>query len=842
MKNNGLKRSLALALAFTMLGSNFAYAKETKNMRREYIFSSYESGKLSKENTVSIWQSSDSETDFTEKTNLSDVKNLKGTYPVKKEGGELSWKLPSRDLYYQGKSDSPLPLDVKMTSKLDGKEVDYGKLKDVTGHLEIKIKLDNKMYKRVVIQGEERRIYLPYLADLVFVGEDKSITNIKHNVGEVSKDGSRLVLNAMLCPGLKESVKKDLDGLVIDEVAKIDDYLNDELVLEMDVENFNPQAIMLGFARLNLNDEKIKNIDDLDSLKDAIKELNDKGQEIEDGSKKLSEGQYKFSSAIGDLGKGTRDLATGAHKLSDGMSQVNVNMLKSLNASAKLKEGAKGLSTGANKLETGSSQFKNGLNKYASSVEEYSKGVNDISSKIGDLDLGKINSSTRALRDGSANLRKGISEATEQFALLNQNTSKYNLAIDQFKDATSELEAKGNELNKASKSLQEAGNKIDKTTERLLDPTNKLVDGAKNLSRSTGDFSKVLSSQDLSENVSGNLEANMQVIGEKLSKLTNSEEVKNNPELAGLVKDMADTFDLEKEAAKKIGDSSKKISSTASSLKEAASGIDRGAKSLEKSLRDYSSSIAALNKATGSYVDSFEKYQESADKYFTSVGQVSKRADKLVSSSEKIYIGQTALLSAYQEIEKGADKLYQGNKEFNTRSEKAVAEINNYLPKLSSLTDITNRLNLGASSLNDNYGKINGGLENLNEAASKLSSGLDSYNKGADQLFNKGTKELAKGASDLSKGVNTLDGNMPKLSDANGKLKDASKTLSDGIGKYMEEGVNKLYDRSQEGFDKVDKLIEIKDELVKFSQEIDKSFTGYTGPVEVKLRYVIKLS
>lgn len=190
--NKKIKKIVSLALAFSLISTNVIYAKGNEEKRNEFVFSIYEDGKINSEKTVSVWQTSDKNINFTEKTNLEDIKNLKSSDSVDRESNKIKWNIDSKDLYYQGKSKNELPIDVNLETKLDGKDVKYTELDKANGHLELKIKLENKEFKTINIDGENRKIYRPYLADIAFISDNSSINNLEHNIGKITKDGSLL--------------------------------------------------------------------------------------------------------------------------------------------------------------------------------------------------------------------------------------------------------------------------------------------------------------------------------------------------------------------------------------------------------------------------------------------------------------------------------------------------------------------------------------------------------------------------------------------------------------------------------------------------------------------------
>ena len=190
--NKKIKKIVSLALAFSLISTNVIFAKGNEEKRNEFVFSIYEDGKINNEKTVSVWQTSDKNINFTEKTNLEDIKNLKSSDSVDRESNKIKWNIDSKDLYYQGKSKNELPIDVNLETKLDGKDVKYTELDKANGHLELKIKLENKEFKTINIDGENRKIYRPYLADIAFISDNSSINNLEHNIGKITKDGSLL--------------------------------------------------------------------------------------------------------------------------------------------------------------------------------------------------------------------------------------------------------------------------------------------------------------------------------------------------------------------------------------------------------------------------------------------------------------------------------------------------------------------------------------------------------------------------------------------------------------------------------------------------------------------------
>ena len=72
-----------------------------------------------------------------DKSNLKEVKNLKTDEKVLGKNGYLNWNEDKKDIYYQGKTDKNLPVELTVKYYLDNKEIKNSELEGKTGHLKI---------------------------------------------------------------------------------------------------------------------------------------------------------------------------------------------------------------------------------------------------------------------------------------------------------------------------------------------------------------------------------------------------------------------------------------------------------------------------------------------------------------------------------------------------------------------------------------------------------------------------------------------------------------------------------------------------------------------------------
>ena len=68
---------------------------------------------------VSDWlKNSGGSGELMDETNLTDIKNVKGTQQFEKNGSEMVWDASGEDIYYQGTTDKDLPVEVKISYQL----------------------------------------------------------------------------------------------------------------------------------------------------------------------------------------------------------------------------------------------------------------------------------------------------------------------------------------------------------------------------------------------------------------------------------------------------------------------------------------------------------------------------------------------------------------------------------------------------------------------------------------------------------------------------------------------------------------------------------------------------
>ena len=279
----------------------------------------------------------------TDKTTLTDIQNTESDAEFTQNGEELVWNTNDTDVYYKGNTDKALPIDVKVTYALDGQEAALEDLIGKSGHLTVTVALKNNETGTVNVNGKDRTIVTPLITAVgVILGGDASNVTAEHGMVESAAKSS--VAAFVTLPGVKDS----LSGLLPDEVDSIEDYLQDTVTVEADVEDFTCPQVMVACATSTaaLGTSNVFDLSSINGLTDGINQLNDAMSQLMDGASQLVDGTSQLAGGVLALLDGANTLNNGAAALDDGLGQLT-NGLDTLSANnAALNAGAQQVADG----------------------------------------------------------------------------------------------------------------------------------------------------------------------------------------------------------------------------------------------------------------------------------------------------------------------------------------------------------------------------------------------------------------------------------------------------------------------------------------------------------------
>ena len=329
----------------------------------------------------------------TDRTTLTDIVNTESGAEFTQNGESLVWNTSDTDVYYKGSTDKQLPLTAAVTYTLDGVEKPLEELLGQSGHLVVTVQLTNQTAETLTVDGKERTIVTPFVTAVgVLLGQEATNVNAAHGLLESAAKSS--VAAFVTLPGVREA----LDGLLPSGVSALEDYLQDTVTVEADVENLTaPQILIASAASAEaLGQGDVFDFGDVSALTDGITQLNDAMQQLLSGAAQLVDG-------AGRLASGSVQLLDGANQLDSGLGQL-VEGLDTLTANnAALTAGAQQVADGV--LDSASkSLMENGLIDTPMTWDNYNTVLDEV------LQLGE-----RTLAAGRKKMVRTIQAQAPQF-------------------------------------------------------------------------------------------------------------------------------------------------------------------------------------------------------------------------------------------------------------------------------------------------------------------------------------------------------------------------------------------------------------------------------------------
>ncbi len=392
---------------------------------------------------VSDWlKNKDGSSTITDKSDLKNIENVKSDadYTTGKDG-EITWTSNGEDIYYQGTTDKELPVDVKVTYILDGKEMSASEIAGKSGKVTIRFDYTNNTKKEVTVNGRKTEMYVPFTMISGMLLDGNTFRNVEVNSGKVISDGNRLVVVGLAFPGMNENL--DIASFTDNKEMTFPETVE----VTADVENFSlGLTLTMGSAELissvNLND-----VTAFDDLKEVVNKLVKSTNELQNGSTKLSTGLKTLKTSFGTYSTGVK---TYVNTVNSNIGLLNDNMapfangintaLSGVNQMIAAMEGDEGAVSGAKKLADGSAQVNTGLNNLLAKIgtaggtdnNTIAGAVNNIAAGSGTLFgyLDKMlaafdNTSTSyGLTDGSQAVSDGVEQLSSELTTMVQTMNK----------------------------------------------------------------------------------------------------------------------------------------------------------------------------------------------------------------------------------------------------------------------------------------------------------------------------------------------------------------------------------------------------------------------------------
>lgn len=335
-------------------------------------------------------------------SDLKEIENVKGDEKFKQLGDSLVWSGNHKDICYQGTTDKELPVGIRISYKLDGKDISEKELKGKSGHLSIHYEYENTT-------ADKNQAYTPFLMVTGLMLDTEKFSNVTIDKGKIVSDGNKDLAIGMGIPKMKEELGvEDLD-------------IPDSFVVEADVTDYDTiEGITVATNDL-FNQLDTDQFDSLDDLNDSMGQLKSAADQLVSGSGELKagldtllassgtliDGIDQLSTGSKTLKDGTNTLQTGAGALKDGAGQVAAGAANAADSTAKqLVPGVQALDQGVSDMQN---QLGQGIPRLSEGVKQLSQGAAQAGDGAKSLDAG-----VDAAATGAGQLKAGIQDASNK--------------------------------------------------------------------------------------------------------------------------------------------------------------------------------------------------------------------------------------------------------------------------------------------------------------------------------------------------------------------------------------------------------------------------------------------
>lgn len=352
MRKKRLSKALAmfLAAALTIPAAVPVAASESTADKEETVYVKTDANGEEKTVIVSDWLKNFSgEAKIKDATDLTDVENVKGneTYQQGKKHN-ITWNANGNDIYYQGSSDKNLPVSMKVTYYLDGKEIKPKDLIGKSGKVKIHYEYENHSEVTKTINGKQTTIYTPFTMITAAILNTDNFSNVKATNGKVISDGNKHIVIGVAMPGLADSLnlKNTSIGSNFD--------IPEDFEITADVEDFQMTVTATVANSDTLSEFGLDDAGDLSELTDSLKDLENATDKLCDGSGELVKGIEKLVTASSKLKSGSKQIAVSTKQLASGLDKL-------VNGSSALKSGTSQLAQGTSALPSSTAKLDSGV-------------------------------------------------------------------------------------------------------------------------------------------------------------------------------------------------------------------------------------------------------------------------------------------------------------------------------------------------------------------------------------------------------------------------------------------------------------------------------------------------
>lgn len=601
-------------------------------------------------------------------SDLKDIENVKGEESFFQNGGNLIWNGEGKDIVYQGTTEKELPIGIRVSYTLDGKEISAKDLEGKSGHLKIRYEYEN-------ITGDGNDTYTPFLMVTGLVLNMDVFSNVTIENGKLISDGDRDLAIGMGIPKLKDALN----------VADID--IPDCFILEADVTGYETIEGITVATNEVFNSVSNDGFDSLEDLEGSMDALQSAADQLVDGSGQLKSGLDTLLSSSGALIDGIDQLANGGHALEEGTETLVGGVGELSKGSRTLADGTSQLASGAENLSSGASLVAAGADSARQSTsEQLLPGMKQLYDGVTGMQS-QVEEGIGQLSGGADQLKEGIGTAAAGAARLAEGIDTVGAGASDLSSGISSAAASSAELTAGAKGLSDSLSGAGVDVSGLIGA----LEGLK------------------TEENSGTVDAIISELNAQAEAVNGA--ISNDAAVAGNIA----------AGSGALTDGLNNAAAGAEDLAVAINGdIKTGANALSGALNeDLSSGAARLDTGVA----------EMAGQLRDGTAELASGAGALLSGTQTLNEGLGNLADGAAQVSEGSNTLSEGMKTADEGARSVAAGLESLLEGAANLQAGAVILNSGLGSLQSGSGELVNGVTRLDDGASDLNNGMIQFNQ-----------------------------------------------------------------------------------------------------------------
>lgn len=509
-----------------------------------------------------------------DKSELKDITNVKGDETFEQSGDGVSWNAGAQDIYYQGTTDKELPVGVKLSYELDGREISPEELPGKSGALKIRVSYTNRSRVTKTIDGKKQKMYTPFFMATGLILPTDKFTNVEVDGGKVINEGSNNIVVGFGVPGMAESLD------VSDELAG---KFPEEFTVSADVTDFSIGNTFTYASTSLLSDLDLEDSDTFEELEEKLETLTDASEELVDGTDSLSDGIEELEKKFEAYAKGEKDLNKGINTLAKSGKKLEKGVKEYVTGVDDLAEGATSYVNGAKQITDGNKQLYQAVKDMPGSYKEFSEGIKQYTTAVDTLGDKKTGD---ALKAGAASVASGISTLHTNLSALESTYDNYDQLVKgiQAQAAQCSDEVQKQTLLAYAEKLKELSDGQKSSVSALAKATSGESDLKKGADQVSGGVKKMVEGAQAISGKSASLREADGTMTASVSALTaNIEKLKHGSE--------------------KLSENDRKLMAGAKKLLKAGKSVRNGSRKLISGAGELKKGSSKLDKATGQVFD-----------------------------------------------------------------------------------------------------------------------------------------------------------------------------------------------------------------------------------------------